>query len=274
MMQQDLPQSDYKVILKEELAQRCRTNPRYSLRAFARDLKLAPSRLSEILSGKQGLSRPAAERIARALGYPPGEIERFCDLVEAMHARSKKNRDSAKLRLKKLEMPSEAVHVQHDTFRVIGDWYHFAILELTNCDDFRSDAKWIARRLGISEFEVQLALDRLTRLNLISLKGGKIQVNYSQGLHYSDAPSETVHAFYNQLMSKAREALVMRSHLEREFGADIIAIDKSRLPELRKAVQEIRNKFCKTVEDGGAKDGLYCFSVQFFELGEKGSEHA
>ncbi len=273
-MQQDLPQSDYKVILKEELAARCRTNPRYSLRAFARDLKLAPSRLSEILSGKQGLSRPAADRIAKALGYAPGEIERFCDLVEAMHARSKKNRDSAKLRLKKLELPSSAVQMQHDTVKTIADWYHFAILELTNCDDFRSDSKWIARRLGISEFEVQLALDRLLRLNLISLKNGKIQVNYAQGLVYSDVPSETVNTFFTQLMTKSKEALIMQPRAEREFGADILAVDKKRLPELRKAIQDVRNKFCKNAEEGDAKDGLYCFSVQFFELGDRGSGNA
>lgn len=273
-MQQDLPQNDYKVILKEELAARCRTNPRYSLRAFARDLKLAPSRLSEILSGKQGLSRPAAERIAKALGYAPGEMERFCDLVEAMHARSKKSRDSAKLRLKKLELPSEAVQLHHDTVKTIADWYHFAILELTNTADFRSDSKWIARRLGISEFEVQLALDRLTRLNLITLKGGKIHVNYAQGLVQTDVPSSTVENFLSQLLVKAREALVMQPPAVSEFNADVLAVDKDRIPELKKALKEVRNKFCKNVSDGESKDGLYCFSFQFFELGNRGSDHA
>lgn len=165
---QDLAINDYKTILKEELASRCRQNPRYSLRAFARDLKLAPSRLSEVLSGKQGLSRPAAERIAKALGYAPGDIERFCDLVESLHARSKKNRDSARLRLKKVGGDSTEIQLQADTVKLIADWYHFAILELTNIDGFRSESKWIAKRLGISEFEAQLALDRLQRLNLIT----------------------------------------------------------------------------------------------------------
>src|SRR5690606_35734224 len=105
-MQIDAQATDYKYILKEELASRCRQNPRYSLRAFARDLKLAPSRLSEILSGKQGLSRAAAEKVAKALGYGPGETERFCDLVESVHARSRRNRESAKVRLTKHATPS------------------------------------------------------------------------------------------------------------------------------------------------------------------------
>src|SRR2546430_13739191 len=61
-----LADTDYRRVLRKELESRCRTSPRYSLRAFARDLKISPSRLSEILSGKQGLSRAAARGIRSA----------------------------------------------------------------------------------------------------------------------------------------------------------------------------------------------------------------
>ena len=65
----DTTQLDYRLLLKSELASRTNQNPNYSLRAFARDLDLAPSRLSEVLNGKQGLSTQAAEKIAKTLGY-------------------------------------------------------------------------------------------------------------------------------------------------------------------------------------------------------------
>ena len=76
----------YRSILKDELLRRIRQNPRYSLRAFARDLRLSPSRLSEVLSGKQGLSRQAAKAITERLGWRGSEAERFIDLVESQHA--------------------------------------------------------------------------------------------------------------------------------------------------------------------------------------------
>ena len=269
-MQQEISHNDYKIILKEELASRCRQNPRYSLRAFARDLKLAPSRLSEILSGKQGLSRPAAEKVAKALGYAPSEAQRFCDLVEALHARSKKNRDQAKLRLKRLEVPSETVLLQHDTIKTIADWYHFAILELTNLDDFKGDSKWIAKKLGISEFETQLALDRLQRLNLIVRKDDDIRLNQQHGFVPNDVPSDGVKTFHTQLMGKAREALQMQPLDEREFHSEIVAIDKKKLPEAKKMIRDFRNSFCTNMEEGAAKDGLYCLAVQFFDLGKRG----
>ena len=79
---------DYRSILKSEFAQRCDRNSGYSLRAFARDLKIHPSRLSAVLNGKKGLSKDSASDVAKILGFAPREAEMFCDLVEATHARS------------------------------------------------------------------------------------------------------------------------------------------------------------------------------------------
>ena len=48
-----------------------------------------------------------------------------------------------------------------DVFSYMSDWYHLAILELTFVKGFKSEAKWMSRRLGISEAEVKPAVDRL-----------------------------------------------------------------------------------------------------------------
>lgn len=133
---------DYRSILKAELAKRCGANPRYSQRAFARDLDLSPSRLSEILSRRYGLSRVAAQGIAKRIGLAKEECRRFLDLVESEHARSKVAREAAKDRL---NSDSEQSQLQMDAFAIVSDWYHFAILELTCLKDFVSDNRWIAK---------------------------------------------------------------------------------------------------------------------------------
>jgi uncharacterized protein (TIGR02147 family) len=270
-MQQEM-MTDYRTTLREELAARCKQNPRYSLRAFARDLKLAPSRLSEILNGKQGLSRVAAERVARALGYTTSESERFCDLVESMHARSRRGREIARIKLKKHEVPTERHQMHVDAFRAISDWYHFALLELTNVDGFRSDAKWIAKKLGVSEFEVQLALERLARLGLIKRVGDKVVPVYETGELPGGVPSDGAKTFLSQLLAKAQDALRLQPFEERAFDADILAIDKSKLPEAKKAIREFRHRFCTDIGEAAPRDGLYCLGIQFFELGEKGGK--
>lgn len=270
MENQNLPLNDFRAILKEELATRCRQNPRYSLRAFARDLKLAPSRLSEIISGKQGLSRKAAERIAVILGYNQQEKERFCDLVESMHARSRKDREVAKVRLKKHDLPSNEFQLQMDVFKAIADWYHFGILELMNIEGFKSDPKWIAKRLSISEFEAQLAIDRLARLELVTFKGNKIIPTHSQGQVAGDMPSDGLKKLHSQLLEKAKEAIFLQSLDQREYRSAILAIDTKMLPKAKKAIREFEYKFCMDLEEAKNKDGVYCLAIQFFDLLEGG----
>src|SRR4051812_39991780 len=97
-------ESDYRKILRRELEVRCQQSPRYSLRRFAGELRLSPSRLSEILNGKQGLSRESARGVAQNLGYTPGDTEMFCDLVECQHARGRLKRELARIRLEKHRM--------------------------------------------------------------------------------------------------------------------------------------------------------------------------
>ncbi len=126
-----LAYSDYRKILRDELARRVRQNPHYSLRAFARDLQIVPSRVSESLNNKQGLSRKAAEKIAARLRMPADKANLFLDLVTACHARSPKARHGAKLRL--LRMNTERVETTTAGERVEKEmnpvFRHFGFVE-------------------------------------------------------------------------------------------------------------------------------------------------
>src|SRR4051812_17731490 len=52
-------------------------NPRWSLRAFAKQLGVSHSALSEILSGKRALSQKAAVRFAQRLELSPADTKLF-----------------------------------------------------------------------------------------------------------------------------------------------------------------------------------------------------
>jgi uncharacterized protein (TIGR02147 family) len=134
------------------------------LRSFARDLGFSPARLSDVLRGRYGLSLAAAQTVASRLGMNSKERQHFCDLVESKHARSKANREAAQRRLDSAQTYQQ---LTMDTFAVIADWYHYAILELTLLKNFQSDVKWIAHQLGINSIVVSAAIERLKRLDLI-----------------------------------------------------------------------------------------------------------
>jgi uncharacterized protein (TIGR02147 family) len=190
-------------------------------------------------------------------------------LVEAQHARSRVARAAAVARLKKYKTTARH-QLQHDAFQAIADWYHFGILELTKVRGFKSEPKWIASHLGIAEVEVNLALERLERLGLVTRKNGAIRASFDEGELPGDVPSEYGKKFLAQLLAKAKDALYFQPIERREYSADILAVNRSMLPEARAAIRKFKHKFCTAMEEPTAKDGLYCLAIQFFDLGEGG----
>ncbi len=275
--------ASYREVLKAELTSRCRINPRYSLRAFARDTGLAPSRLSEIFSGKQGLSRDVASKLADRLGYTSDEKSTFCDLVESEHARSKLVRKSAAERVERWWSEREMLRIKNETFHLISDWHHLAILELMGTKDFRDDPAWIARRLGIGAAEVALALERLEKFGFICRQGEKWILVEQKTTTPGGVPSETIKKFHHQMIQKAADAVWLQQTSERELSTVVIAIDSRRLPEARQMIQDFWRNFCtkmevtSTVSDSHAsnvKDSVYCLAVQFFGLAGGGTHES
>src|SRR5688500_892847 len=68
--------------LKQQLQERQRRNPRYSLRIFARHLRIDPSTFSRIQRGLQTISLPAAKRIVTSLRKPLEDKRRFLRSVD------------------------------------------------------------------------------------------------------------------------------------------------------------------------------------------------
>ena len=66
-----------------------------------------------------------------------------------------------------------------EIFKIIGDWYHCAILELTYLSDFKAEPNWIAKKLGIGYLEAKLALERLISLGLLVKENGNYTVTWN-----------------------------------------------------------------------------------------------
>src|SRR4051812_3874208 len=85
--------------LAHELDSRQQRNSNYSLRAFARDLGVSASRLSEILNSTGGLSEKTALAVALKLKLKPSEKKYWLDLVLASSARNPKVKKLARERI-------------------------------------------------------------------------------------------------------------------------------------------------------------------------------
>lgn len=264
---------DYRVFLRDTLEDRAKANKSYSLRAFARDLGIAPQTLSGLLRNKKAISSDVAAHIAQRLNLEGDETTYFCDLVELIHARSEVARQVASIRLNRYVAPSQYQLVGQDVFRIISDWYHFAILELTFVRGFKSNPKWISKRLGISQHEASQALLRLKRLKLLKQTGQTLQKTNKSIRTTNDVPSDALKEFMRQLLQKAIESLSFQDVHTRDCTSMTMAIDPKRMVKAKQMIQEFRRNLCTYLENGDRTE-VYCFAAQLFRLTEGEGKNA
>ena len=204
-------------ILKESLQERVAINPRYSLRAFARDLGVSPQQLSNVINQRKGLSEKAAEQIAEKLGFTRQQAKLFCASARAAFSRSKIQRGIAQEKLKHLESETGSVaFLEGDLFKIISNWYHFALLELIKMSGGRAkDVLSFSTRLNIPENEVVVTLARLERLKLISRSGSGWKVNQDTVISEHGIPPEAVRNFHRQILELGMRALTEQNANER-----------------------------------------------------------
>lgn len=256
---------DPKEWLQQEWSVRREKNNSLSLRSFARFLKVSPSRLSEILSGKRKISLAMAELFCERLALSPEAKIAFISAVLKQYKRNSKKRISMN---KKNTDDANQVYQQLtiDTFHVISDWYHFAILNLRDCDDFVCDENWIAKRLNLSVGEVRLALSRLERVGLISWKSSQWFRTQAHLTTTQDIKSAGLRKGHKGILQRAIDSLEAVDVEWRDITNITMAINPENLREAKTMIARFRRKMSKILENGKGRTEVYTLAVQLFPL--------
>ena len=232
--------------LRNEYARRREKNPQYSLRAFALSLKIKSGPLSELLNRKRPLSAKVAKQFAERLALSPQETDRFLASLQS-------------------EMSVDDLHYQQltsDSFFVISDWYHYSLLSLLETKGFRSNVKWIAARLGISQPEATAAIERMTRLGMLRSVRGRLEAtgNFAFGAP-GTTPSSALRKFHRQVLERTTRRLDDVPLELRDISSITLAIDTRKLAEAKLAIKKFRYEMAKLLETGSRTE-VYHLNVQ------------
>jgi uncharacterized protein (TIGR02147 family) len=233
---------------------------------MARDLGISSGRLSDVMSGKHGLSRASASRFSERLVFTDEQRAHFTDLVVRDHARSKRDREAARERLTARRRGPRYRRVAIDHFRFIAGWYHLAILELSKLDGFQSDEAWISRALGVPLSRVREALFTLERLGFLRRKKNEWTFETRDTFTSSEVPSQAVRQFHAQILDKAKDAIHEQSVDTRELTATLLALDRARIKEIKARIGAFWRAMDEEFGAGKQANEVYCLSVQCFKV--------
>ncbi len=245
---------NFRLFLQSELLRRSKANSSYSLRAFAKSLDIHHSALSRILRGKRGISRAAFESMVEALDLNPQDVQGFKQSLAF-------DEEPTKQYFQDLTI---------DTFTVISEWYHDAILELMRTKNFKPDPKQISKSLGISLNEVNAAVERLVRLDLIEIVSKGKWIGHADHTEAGISDAYTTSALKKNQQQILKMAIVAIGEVPREKRHNIsttMAIDIQDMEKIKKLINEFRRKLAKFAQrDKVQADEVYQFGICFYPL--------
>jgi len=241
----------FRQLLQEELAVRCARNPRYSLRAFARYLRLDHSTLSQLLRGRRRFTQRTIERVGARLALTQAMITQFVEL-ERVPLEPWTTRELRQL--------------SRDAALSLAEWHHHAILELTKLTSFRPDVRWISRVLDVPVDDVIIAITRLARLGLLDMSSRTSWVDRAGDAEARlDALSlGAIGALAGRARSLVRSA--SGGH-PAHYSATTVAVTIASSRRIADRVERFRREIGKLLEEErGDQDQVYCLELAFFPV--------
>lgn len=237
-------------LLEKTFAERCRKNPQYSLRAFARALDMDPSTLSAILRRKRTLTPKTARRLVEKL-----------DIASPAHAQT--------LLLSVIE-PIGASVPEYDEFaletaEMISSWEHFAILAYFETNAKKRDVRSIALRLRLPQPVVIEALHRMQKIGLVEEVKTEWKLKSKNFATPSNVPNAALREANRQMVLKAAESIDLFDVEQRDVTGITFAADSKRLKEAKTMIKDFRRKLVDFLENGDS-DQVYRLNIQIFPL--------
>jgi plasmid maintenance system antidote protein VapI len=261
--------SEFAKILKEEWNRRRGVNRRYSLRAYASALAISPSRLSDFLNGKGGLSAARAVEVADRLNLSAAE---FAQLRLIIHAELQIPRGQKPLGRQQLRQLKQ----KFDTYRSLSSreslerlsLEHLYIAELV-ADVAQSEAQ-ISRRLQIHPGHLPELLADAAALDLIqpvAERPGYWQGSDATWLLGNAQASAAIRRLHFRLLQDVPKICEKCDYDERELSSALMQLNRPQIETLRGMIREF-TKSC-VAEANRKKDPgqrLYGLSLQLFPL--------
>ncbi len=245
---------------QNEYLKRRQKNANYSVRAFANYLKISAATVSHLLSGKRQPSAKYAERLFLKLEIDPQNKKIILEnlknkIVAENHPENKKYN-----------------LIALDSFKLMSEWYHYAILEMTFLNDFKFDHTWIAQQLNISVTESRQAIDRLLRLDLLEEKINpdtkrKTLIKTTAFLtNGDDSLTSTAHKqLQRHILQKALDAIDHVSIENKDISSMTMAIDEKKIPQAKKLITKFRRDMCDFLETDN-QTRLFNLAIQLYPI--------
>jgi uncharacterized protein (TIGR02147 family) len=261
---------DHRDYLRREFQARAQRRPLYSQRAFARDIGLSPSSLTDFLKGRMRLSTGRIAQVGDTLKLNSEQKQHWIDLMDAKFSRSIETRKISQVRARnRLQAQNESISLDH--FKMVSEWFHMAYLELIDMNAAKySDVKVAAAALGLPVRTLRVAVKRLEKQGLLRKSAEGLYSTDPSTLFGDGDPSFALRQFHIQILKKAIQSLEVHDRKDQRYNSSaIVALPRAEVDRILSDVRALDVTFLDPYlvrSKDQTKDSLFCFNINFFDL--------
>jgi uncharacterized protein (TIGR02147 family) len=260
--------------LKAVLQSRKIKNPRFSLRAWAKELGLRePTPLTLILNGTRPLPLHYLSKLETSLSLT-GPERRYLEariLEKSSKTGEEKTRwaRSAEQIVRKAKLHPKKM----PDFKLFENPLVMLLHVLTELPDFKMDTAWISQKIGqtASTQTIQSIYDQLVAEGYLELDTatGKTTRTDKHLWSSQDIPSAAIKSFHELSLKSAIAALHRQDVSEREFGSYLYTARASDLPRMKKRIREFISGLIAEFSDQADEDSVYHLNLNLFPRTKK-----
>lgn len=249
--------------MKEEFSRKQRANEHYSLRAYARDLRVHPSTLSQVMKGNRPLPLKDSASVVKNLKLGPKDQTLF---MESLYRRKTSIDDI------KISSLDERFMLDESYYKSLAEWEHFAVLELYEIVDFEASLAEISKKLKITPNRAEVVVNNLLTCGLLTRNDqGELKRAHTSVRTTEDVKCQAINESHKETLMMGIKKLEEIEVEFRDFSSTTVAIDLEKLTEAKTIIREFRQKMEALLRDGNKTD-LYQLAIQFFPLTDSKNE--
>lgn len=240
-------------ILKAEFESIRAKNPRYSIRAFAKKLRISHVALSQILrdNGKWKITAPRAVQLLENLNISKTSKKRLLTLM-GLQEREKRSQVTA------------------DGFVILKDWRYPAILFSHDLvPEERSPAK-LAEKFGLDSKDVSRIIQELAAQGYLRKSDTG---NYERHTGHLSAeqgpPTEVIRQYHRNNLQLAAQAIDVVPATDRNYSSLMFAGSLKRLPEIQHEIQVFHDKIMNLMDGEDENDEIFLINVNVLPIRKK-----
>jgi len=240
-------------LLKKELKKRQDKNPRYSLRSFARDLKISPSMISRFLAGEREPSPETLGQILDCLDLDPSLKKQIVDSLVSQQD---------------FKIPQDADYVELNAGQLakLNHWLFFALLELLRSPRRKFSISKIAKALSQPEKLIEEKVEILLEMGLLKkTQSGFKSMESKQTAKTTRSVLDQIHAGY---LDQAKLSMSSSKEEQRSISGITVLSNPARIAEAAERIKIFRRTLASflAVRPEDQDEKLYRVQIALFPL--------